>query len=193
MIEINEIPEDWTQDQIKIYEIYTKLDKSNTEAIEDLERILNKWLGELKIVSWNCNGKFREKFKEITEEDADIYVIQECEDPSQSAEEEYREFAGDNYIWTGHLHYKGLGIFAKEDVKLEKLEVNGEFEHFILLRVNDSFNLLGVWAMPKYVEMIHDYFDANEKVFDENLVMCGDFNSSVEFNDHHPKAKNHTV
>lgn len=201
MIEINEIPEDWTQDQVKIYEVYSELENGNNEAIEDLKKILNRWLGELKIVSWNCNGKFREKFKEIIEEDADIYVIQECEDPEQSTDEEYREFAGENYFWTGNLHYKGLGIFAKEDITLEEIETNGEFEYFIPLRVNDSFNLLGLWAMGKnkekglnpYVEMIIDFFDANEELFDENLVMCGDFNSSVVFNDHHPKAKNHTV
>ena len=107
--------------------------------------MLTKWLDEsqLKIISWNSNGKFREKFKEIIEEDADIDVIQECEKPAQSDDEDYREFAGENYFWTGNLHYKGLGIFAKEDVKLEKIEFNGEFEHFILLNVNDSFNLLG--------------------------------------------------
>ena len=168
LIKIDEIPDSWTKDQAKIYEIYSEyfMDSKDIdpEAIEEFENLLEKWLKEsqIKIVSWNCNGKFREKFNEIIEEDADIYVIQECEDPSQSTEEEYREFAGENYFWTGHLHYKGIGIFAKEDVKLEKIEINGEFEHFIALRVNDSFNLLGVWAMPKYVEMIHDFFDANE-------------------------------
>ena len=197
MFEIDEIPENWTKDQVTVYEIYSKYvaEKDNPEAIEAFEKLLARWLDEsqIKIVSWNCNGKFREKFSEIIEEDADIYVIQECEDPAQSTEEEYREFAGENYIWTGNLHYKGLGIFAGEDVTLEKLDVNGEYEHFIAVRVNDSFNLLGVWAMPKYVEMIHDFFDMNEDLFNENLVMCGDFNSSVEFNSHHPKAKNHTV
>lgn len=35
----------------------------------------------MKIVSWNANGKFREKYKAILELDADIYVIQECEYP----------------------------------------------------------------------------------------------------------------
>lgn len=199
MIKLDCIPENWTKDQIKIYEIYSKYfaeegDGVNQEGIEELEGILANWIDEsqIKIVSWNCNGKFREKFKEIIEEDADIYVIQECENPAESNEEDYREFAGDNYFWTGHLHYKGLGIFAKEGVELERLDCNGEFEHFILVRVNDSFNLLGVWAMPSYVEMIHDFFDANEDVFDENLVMCGDFNSSEVFNYSHPKAKNHT-
>lgn len=197
MIEIEQIPENWTSDQIKIYEIYSTYSIDNPEVVEEFEKLLNKWLKEsqLKIVSWNCNGKFREKFNDIIEEDADIYVIQECEDPAQSTDEDYKEFAGDNYIWTGHLHYKGLGIFAREDVKLEELEKweDEEFQHFIPVRVNDSFNLLGVWAMPNYVEMIHDYIDANEDLFDENLIMCGDFNSSVEFNGHHPKNKNHTV
>ena len=42
----------------------------------------------MKIISWNCNGKFREKFKDIIEEDADIYVIQECEDPVKAKSEE---------------------------------------------------------------------------------------------------------
>ncbi|MDO5832855.1 MAG: hypothetical protein Q4Q14_08435 [Methanobrevibacter sp.] len=201
MFEIDEIPENWTKDQEKIYEIYCEYfvdseDEINPEVIKEFEKLLTKWKEEsqIKIVSWNCNGKFREKFNEITEENADIYVIQECEDPAQSTEEEYREFAGEegiDYIWTGHLHYKGLGIFAKGDINLEKLESNGEFEHFIPVRVNDSFNLLGVWAMPDYVEMIHDYFDANEEMFDENLVMCGDFNSNAIWDKKHG-VKNQT-
>ena len=124
----------------------------------------------MKIVSWNCNGKFREKFSQIVEEAADIYVICECENPAESTDEDYIEFAGDNYFWTGDLHYKGLGIFACDGVEIEKLEFNGDFKHFIPVCVNDSFNLLGVWAMPKYVEMIHDFFDANVDLFDENIL-----------------------
>ena len=140
----------------------------------------------MKIISWNCNGKFREKFKEIIEEDADIYIIQECENPSESKSKDYREFVGENYFWKGNIHYKGLGIFAKEDIKLEIISgLNEDFDHFIALRVNDSFNLLGLWAMPKYVEMIHDYFDVNQDLFDEDLVMCGDFNSNVIWNNEH--------
>lgn len=199
LINIDEIPESWSKDQIKIYEIYKEYfagSNDNPEGIEEFEKLLTRWLDEsqIKIVSWNCNGKFREKFKEIISEDADIYVIQECENPAESKNEDYREFAGDNYFWTGNLHYKGLGIFAKEAITLEEIpNSNNDLKHFIALRVNDSFNLLGVWAMPKYVEMIHDYFDANEGLFNENLVMCGDFNSNVVFNGHHPKDKNHTT
>ena len=143
----------------------------------------------MKIVSWNCASKFREKYTSIIEEDADIYVICECEDPARAKVKEYVEFAGDNYFWTGDLHYKGLGIFAKDRIKLEKLAeyCDTPFKNFIALRVNDSFNLLGVWTIKdevngkkiEYVEMIHEYFDANTDLFDENLIICGDFNSNV--------------
>ena len=40
-------------------------------------------------------------------------------------------------------------------------------------------------GLNKYVEMIHDYFDANNNLFDENLVMCGDFNSNAIWNNQH--------
>lgn len=152
----------------------------------------------MKIVSWNCASKFREKFTSIIEEDADIYVICECENPEEAKVQEYKDFAGDNYFWTGDLNYKGLGIFAKDHVKLEKLEgyCDTPFKNFIALRVNDSFNLLGVWTIKdqvngekvEYVEMIHEYFDANTDLFDEDLIICGDFNSNVIW-DYKQKAK----
>lgn len=151
----------------------------------------------MKIVSWNCASKFREKYTSIIEENADIYVICECENPAEAKVSEYVEFAGDNYFWIGDLHWKGLGIFAKKDIKLEPIEgLDNKFKNFIALRVNDSFNLLGVWAMnkdkekglPPYVQMIHSYFDANKDLFNENLIMCGDFNSNAIWDNLH-KAK----
>ena len=153
----------------------------------------------MKIVSWNCNKKFREKYNEISEEDADIYVICKCENPVKHEGTGYSEFAGDNYFWTGDLHYMGLGIFAKDNIKLEPIEgLDERFKNFIAVRVNDCFNLLAVWAMDedkekglnKYVEMIHDYFDTNTELFDENLIMCGDFNSNVIWNNEHKSKDN---
>lgn len=68
----------------------------------------------MKIISWNCNGKFREKYEAIIEEDADIYVISEYKKPKESKSKKYKEFAGNNYIWVGNLYFKGLEIFAKK-------------------------------------------------------------------------------
>ena len=164
----------------------------------------------MKIVSWNCNGSFRDYFKNITDEksdtyvDADIYVIQECENPRdyRPKYKEYRkivsDLVGNNYYWVGDLHSKGLGIFAKESVKLSRKKVNGDYKHFMAFRVNDEFNLLCIWAMDPYVEMIHDFFDDNTELFDENLIICGDFNSNVKWDNEHKtpdnerKPKNHS-
>ena len=157
----------------------------------------------MKIFNWNCNRNFREDITYILDKnsdfyvDADIYVIQECENPDEPHKNyvEYKKLVDDSfgeYHWIGKYHYMGLGVFAKEHVNLElKGKWEDEFKYFILLRVNDSFNLLCVWAMPEYVEMIHDFFDTNGDLFDENLIICGDFNSNVVFNDEHTYVYTH--
>lgn len=167
----------------------------------------------MKIVTWNCCGKFREDLPKILDDksdfyiDADIYVIQECENPDEDLpkykkyKEKVDEIFEGNYHWIGDIHYKGLGIFAKKGIELKEIKgLNESFKHFMAYTVENSFDLLAVWAMGKdeeneelkpYVEMIHDYFDANEWLFESNLIMCGDFNSNKKFNYHHPKDKNH--
>ena len=72
----------------------------------------------MRIVSWNCNGKFREKFEKIEELNADIYVIQECENPQNYIDSVYSNFAK-NYIWNGEKQNKGLGIFARGNISIE--------------------------------------------------------------------------
>lgn len=172
----------------------------------------------MKIMSWNCCQSFRDKIKIINKKgskmyvDADIYVVGECENPDEphSDYKEYKEIVGElfgnNYYWCGNNHFKGLGIFAKENVNLKEIKTRGNFEFFKAFRVNDKFNLLAIWVQDKnkekghnpYVEMIHDFFDANSDLFDENLIVCGDFNSSVVFNHKHKvkdsngNAKDHT-
>ena len=148
----------------------------------------------MKIVSWNSCMRFRDKCVDIQEFDADIYVIPECEDPSRSQSKKYKEFAT-NYIWVGKDKNKGLGIFAKDNIKMERIaEVDVDvLRYFIPVRINDTFNLLAVWAMDPYVVMIHDYYNANKDLFNQNLVMCGDFNSSVVFDKTKPKNKTFSV
>lgn len=124
LIEIDNIPDTWTKDQIKIYEIYCEhlAGSDNDEAVGEFEKIIVRWLEEsqLKIVSWNCNGKFREKFHEIAEEEADIYVISECENPAESTEEEYREFAGDNYFWQETCTIRDLESLQRKILSLKR-------------------------------------------------------------------------
>lgn len=151
----------------------------------------------MKIITWNCNGKFSEKFPAILEEDADIYVIQECENPEIVNSKEYGEFAS-NYFWVGENQYYGLGIFAKDNVKLELMDLDDKgLRYFIPVNVNDDFNLLGVWTNPYmdgtktiyYPKEITKYYEEHNDsgFFNEDMIICGDFNCDVRLKGTHAK------
>ncbi len=53
----------------------------------------------MKIISWNCNGAFRKKFHLLDKFNADIIIIQECENPDESIEI-YKKWS-DNFLWIG--------------------------------------------------------------------------------------------
>ncbi len=98
----------------------------------------------MKIVSWNCCGKFRDKYSLMEELNEDIYVIQECENPELTKNKGYMNFA-QNHIWIGDNKNKGLGIFAKDQINLR----NNNWEsyclrQFLSVNVNNKFNLLAV-------------------------------------------------
>jgi hypothetical protein len=88
----------------------------------------------VRLVTWNCNGAFRRKLEAIDALDADVLVIQECEDPSQSTHD-YKAWAGD-HAWVGYGKNKGIGIFPRRGQSIERLawSDNG-FELFLPVRV----------------------------------------------------------
>ena len=152
----------------------------------------------MRIITWNCNQKFRESFKEIIKEDGDIYVIQECENPSNSKSDEYRQFAS-NCFWIGDNIHKGLGIFARDGIRLDLIDLDDHgLRYFIPVRVNDSFNLLGVWTNPnmdggdmvsQYPKEITEYYELNKSsgFFNEDMIVCGDFNCDASLKRTHAR------
>lgn len=151
----------------------------------------------MKIVTWNANGKFSGKFSEIQKLDTDIYVIQECENPEISKNEEYKEFTSNGY-WIGDNQYYGLGIFAKSEIKIDLIDLdNNGLRYFIPVCVNDTFNLLGIWTNPdmdgskvvQYPKEITEYYEyhKNSGFFNSEMVMCGDFNCDVRLKRTHAK------
>ena len=145
----------------------------------------------MEIVSWNCNGKFREKFKQIAELSADILVIQECEDPASYPGSSYSNFA-QNYFWTGAAKNKGLGIFAKNSIRLIRNEWEAYgLRNFISVNINTNFDLVGVWACKPYIEEYFIYQNININHYNPNTIVIGDFNSNKIWDKKHGN-RNHT-
>jgi exonuclease III len=141
----------------------------------------------LKIVSWNCNGAFRRKFSYLSKFDADILIVQECEDPSQSKDANYRAWAK-NYIWVGNTKNKGLGVFAKDGAILESLNFDQSFgdnqlKWFIPFRFNNDLDFVAVWTQKndtgdfRYIGQLYKFIINNFDQIGEQIFI-GDFNSN---------------
>lgn len=104
----------------------------------------------MKILSWNCNGAVRRKYDTLEKFDADILVIQECENPLFSNDKNYIAFA-ENHVWVGENKNRGLGIFAKPNISIEKLNWSNAYEDhevkkFLPVLINGKQKLVGVWT-----------------------------------------------
>lgn len=139
----------------------------------------------MKILTWNCNGAFRKKFQLVSEYDADILVIQECEDPQQSKDRHYQDFAA-NHLWHGMTKNKGLGVFAKHGVSLEQIELDlNPLELFLPCIVDGHIPLLATWTKQAnspnfaYIGQIWKFLQQH-KVFLSNpfAMLVGDLNSN---------------
>ena len=154
----------------------------------------------MRVVTWNCNGGLRKKLDTISKLDADLYIIQECEDPSQSDDLYYTKWAN-NSCWIGDSRHKGLGVFAGENIKLERLNWPDRFEgrrvkHFLPCLVDDTLQLLAVWTHYNnsptygYIGQFWKYMQLNKLLF-EDIIIAGDFNSNV-FWDKPRRSWNHS-
>ncbi|RJG12603.1 endonuclease/exonuclease/phosphatase family protein [Pseudomonas cavernicola] len=138
----------------------------------------------MKILTWNCNGAFRKKYQEIERFQADLYVIQECENPEHT-KGEYRNWAG-SYLWYGDNKNKGIGIFAKNGVEIQRLDwKDNSLQLFLPVRVNNQFNMIGVWTKQansptfRYIGQLWKYLELHkEKMAAGSTVLCGDLNSN---------------
>ena len=141
----------------------------------------------MKILTWNCNGAFRKKIEFLQQIEADIYIIQECENQQQS-KGAYEAWLP-NLIWKGNNKNKGLGVFAREDYKLEQLYWEDfELELFLPIRVNDNFQLLAAWTKYansptfQYIGQLWKYLQLHEELIKvQPTLICGDLNSNAQW------------
>ena len=138
----------------------------------------------MRILTWNCNGAFRKKFHLLERFEADVFVIQECEDPSH-IKGGYVD-RSNNYLWVGKNKNKGLGIFSKLEFPLKELGwENDNLELFLTCQVDQELNLLAVWTKQPtsqefaYIGQFWKYLQLHQaKIAMGDMIICGDFNSN---------------
>lgn len=113
---------------------------------------------------------------------------QECENPEQSNHTEFRRWAT-NHLWIGDNKNKGLGIFGRNNIELNALEWTNAYKdhsvkYFLPCRVNNDFDLLGVWAHGNnspnfgYIGQLWKYLQVNKSKLNKTII-AGDLNSNA--------------
>lgn len=156
------------------------------------EAIFNGNIGlvNMKIVSWNCNGALRKKLGVLKTLQADLCIIQECEDPARCPDSEYKEWA-DNYLWVGTNKNRGLAIFAKKEILLEKIDLDaGRLELFIPCVVANRIALLAVWTRQanspnfRYIGQLWKYLQQHREFLKQKeAAVIGDLNSNTQWDE----------
>jgi exonuclease III len=142
----------------------------------------------MKIVTWNCNGALRNKFEHLSELNADLYIIQECENPEFAKHHNYISWSG-NFLWKGENKNKGIGIFAKKSTTIVPLNWSDTFKdhtvrHFLPCMVNNDFQLLNIWTSQNkspnfgYIGQFWKYLEVNKSKF-KKIILAGDLNSNM--------------
>ena len=142
----------------------------------------------MKIITWNCNLKFKQKFELISSYDPDICFVQECENLNSYF------FPGYKYFWTGRNENKGLGVLTKKNYFYIDESHNKDLINFLPIK-SDNLKLLGVWSFnhraSKFgsdvsgntidaINFYRDWFGEEN----ERCIVAGDFNNFNNINDH---------
>src|SRR5689334_6108667 len=104
----------------------------------------------MKLITWNCQGAFRNKIGRIAKYSPDIAVIQECETVERLGCKKWVAEPNE-VLWFGDLPMKGIGIFSFGNYHLQIAECYDPSIKYcipILVTGPQSFHLIAVWAMP---------------------------------------------
>lgn len=135
-----------------------------------------------RLITWNCNMKFRTKAQHVLVAEPDIMVIQECEQ---------KHGLPFQHLWFGKNKNKGIAVFASSKYKLSlHPSYNPEFRYIIPIQVTgkDTFNLFAVWAMydkenpqRRYVAQVWHAINYYEDLLNEPTMIVGDFNWNIRW------------
>ena len=152
----------------------------------------------MRVATWNCSGRFRDKIQRALALDADITLVQEAEHPTK-----YVDRLPGPWAWTDAGRGTGLLVFAREGwavVRNDAAVKEPRFKHVMPL---DAFTPRGerlaiwaVWCMnadrkaDAWVAQLHHALDAMGELIYTPIVIAGDFNSNVRWD--RERKRNHS-
>lgn len=141
----------------------------------------------LRIVSWNCNGALRKKLHALEPLGADVLLVQECEDPARATDDAYLKWAG-NYLWAGSTKNKGIGVFVREGITLERVALDMSSLRLFLPCLVDGAPLLATWTQRAnsptfpYIGQLWKFLQWHKDFLrSPQALLVGDFNSNVRW------------
>lgn len=160
-----------------------QLDSHSTRACNQGAGLTKK---TLRIATWNCNGALRKKWGRLAKIKADVYVVQECEDPGQVKDAAYNAWCA-NHLWTGTNKNKGIGIFAASERTLQAVPLDlAPMELFLPCIVNGEWPLLATWTKKAnsqnfgYIGQLWKFLQAHRAFLaNPRAMLVGDLNSNV--------------
>lgn len=140
----------------------------------------------LRIATWNCNGALRKKWGRLAALKADVYVVQECEDPGQAKDGAYHAWSA-NHLWTGTNKNKGIGVFAASGLTLQAAPMDlAPLELFLPCIVDGDWPLLAAWTKQAnspnfgYIGQLWKLLQAHKAFLAHpRAMLVGDLNSNV--------------
>jgi len=155
----------------------------------------------MKIISWNCNMAFRNKYSHIISLKPDLIIIQECEN-EEKLKLAFDKIDYNQILWFGDNPNKGIAVISFQDYTMElRDDYNSNFKYIIplSLKINSiKVNLFAIWAMPhkskkskSYIGQIWEAIHYYSKELNNPSILIGDFNSHIRW-DSKRSPGNHT-
>jgi len=138
----------------------------------------------MKVVTWNCNLRLKDKYELLQSLNPDIAIIQECEELPTDY------FPKVKYIWHGFDSKKGIGVLSfGHHIELDEIH-NQNFIYFLPIKINGgNFKLLSVWAYNHRAKKRFGNEYNGQTIYalqhysvwlqDKNSIIAGDFNHSI--------------
>ena len=145
------------------------------------------------LATWNCcRGAYEKKVPLLAHLSPDVAVVPECARPFAESE---------TSLWFGDNPRQGVAVAASGDYRLRALPTKSRVPKFVVpvqVLGPEPFILFAVWTKAnqryRYVTAAIKGLARYRHLFTEGpVVVMGDLNTNLIWDDHHPPGENHSA